>query len=434
MIMDIRLLRSSSAFVCLLVCLSNYAVASATESQAVGNHYTESLATASFDTSSVMHQVPLETIPDTPWGVSEIVIDQLLRADAMDYRPVGFYGRKSSYGMHTHVQYSVVSLWTWAIENSVLRGDTERLDSLIAKWEPFAEGRLRSKDPNHVDFSVYGALPLEIYLVNGDERALRIGLYYADRQWAKPSPDVQPDHGTFDAEEQLRLWERGLSPQSRFWVDDLYMITFLQTNAWRATGERMYIDRAALTMAEYLPKVQLKNGFVYHSPQAPFVWGRGMGWVAAGMALLLDNLPEDSEYRPMILKGYCKMMKSLLDCQSPDGMWRQLVDDEESWSETSCTAMFGYAFACGVRNGWLPENKYLLAARKAWKALLRYIDCYGNIGHVCTGTDRRNSRDWYMNRGTVNGDPHGQAPLLWLATELIRLERQDVENIPGVCD
>ena len=372
------------------------------------------------DTVNVTDVEPLKVIPKDPEGVSQIVIEQLLRANARDYHPVGFYGRKSSYGMNNHVQYSVVSLWAWAIENARLRGDDQQLQRLIDKYEPFACGRLTSHAPDHVDFSIYGALPLEVYLYNGDERALGIGLYYADTQWEKPAPDVKPDHGTFDAEEQLKLWERGLSPQSRFWIDDLYMITLLQVNAYRATGDEKYINRAAYTMAEYLPKVQLDNGFVHHSPTAPFVWGRGMGWVAAGMTLLLDYLPEKHEYRPMIMKGYKKMMKSLLKYQAEDGMWRQLVDDEGTWPETSCTAMFGYSFACGVRNGYLPEKKYLPAALKAWDALQNYMAEYGNIGQVCTGTDKRNSRDWYMNRGKVNGDPHGQAPLLWFATELIR--------------
>ena len=146
---------------------------------------------AQLDTVNVADVKPYDVLPTDPAGVSEIVIEQLLRANARDYRPVGFYGRKSSYGMNNHVQYSVVSLWAWAIENAKLRGDNQQLERLIAKYEPFASGRLTSHAPDHVDFSIYGALPLEVYLHNGDERALKIGLYYADTQWEKPSPDVK---------------------------------------------------------------------------------------------------------------------------------------------------------------------------------------------------------------------------------------------------
>ena len=62
---------------------------------------------AQLDSVNVADVKPYEVIPTDPAGVSEIVIEQLLRANARDYRPIGFYGRKSSYGMNNHVQYSV---------------------------------------------------------------------------------------------------------------------------------------------------------------------------------------------------------------------------------------------------------------------------------------------------------------------------------------
>ena len=83
----------------------------------------------------------------------------------------------------------------------------------------------------------------------------------------------------------------GLSGETRFWIDDMYMITMLQVEAYRATGERKYINHAALEMKAYLDKLQQPNGLFYHRADAPFFWGRGNGWVAAGMAELLRSLP-----------------------------------------------------------------------------------------------------------------------------------------------
>ena len=74
----------------------------------------------------------------------------------------------------------------------------------------------------------------------------------------------------------------------------------LQTQAYRVTGDRKYIDRAAREMVMYLDELQCPNGLFYHAPDVPFYWGRGNGWMAAGMAELLSSLPEDSEYRPRI--------------------------------------------------------------------------------------------------------------------------------------
>ena len=100
---------------------------------------------------------------------------------------------------------------------------------------------------------------------------------------------------------------------------------------------------------------------------------RGL-WVAAGMALVLDRLPGDSEFRARILEGYRNMMSALLKYQRPDGLWCQIVDkpdEPQNWGETSCTAMFTYAFVTGVARGWLAADAYGPAARKAYLALIQ---------------------------------------------------------------
>ncbi len=83
----------------------------------------------------------------------------------------------------------------------------------------------------------------------------------------------------------------GLSAETRFWIDDMYMLTILQLEAYRATGDKKYLDRDANEMAAYLEKLQQPNGLFYHAPDVPFYWGRGDGWVAAGMAECFANCP-----------------------------------------------------------------------------------------------------------------------------------------------
>ena len=121
-----------------------------------------------------------------------------------------------------------------------------------------------------------------------------------------------------------------------------------------------------------------------------------------------------------MLEAYRTMMKSLLQFQGEDGVWRQLIDHPESWPETSSTGMFTFAMAPGVRQGWLDRNSYGLAVRKAWLSLVKFIDADGAVSNVCEGTNKQNDLQYYLNRQRLKGDFHGQAAALWSATALLR--------------
>jgi rhamnogalacturonyl hydrolase YesR len=166
--------------------------------------------------------------------------------------------------------------------------------------------------------------------------------------------------------------------------------------------------------------LQQPNGLFYHETEVKFFWGRGNGWMAAGMAELLSSLPKGHPHYARILEGYRKMMKGLLDNQGSDGMWRQLIDHPDSWPETSSTGMFTFAFVTGVKNGLLDAPTYGPAARKAWLALVGYIDRNADVTSVCAGTNKLDDLDYYMTRNRMTGDFHGQAPVVWAASALLR--------------
>ena len=233
---------------------------------------------------------------------------------------------------------------------------------------------------------------------------------YADTQWELPT-DATP--------EEKRNAEKGFSWQTRLWIDDMFMITIVQSQAYRVTGEKKYIDRAAREMVYYLDELQRSNGLFYHAPDVPFFWARGNGWMAAGMAELLKALPENNRDRDRILEGYRKMMDSLKAYQGKDGMWNQLIDQSDCWPETSGSAMFAYAIITGVKQGWLDKKEYAPVARRAWLALVPYIDEEGDVREVCVGTNKKNDKQYYYDRPRIAGDYHGQAPYLWCATALM---------------
>lgn len=269
---------------------------------------------------------------------------------------------------------------------------------------------------NHVDNNVFGVIPFEVYSQTGDKRFLDLGLYMANEQFKKLSPS---EYEKLDSME--RVWyDQGLSWNTRMWIDDMYMITILQAQAFKATGDEKYINQAAKQMVAYLDELQKENGLFHHADNVPIFWGRGNGWMAAGMAELLAYLPEKNQYRDRIMTGYKQMMKTLLKYQDSKGMWHQIVDDPKAWAETSCTGMFTFAYITGVKNGWLDATKYGPAARKGWIALCSYINEQGDVSDICIGTNKENNYQYYLNRPKVVGDLHGQAPILWCATALLK--------------
>ena len=306
-------------------------------------------------------------------------------------------------GKREFVIYPEACAWYGALNVAAELRDQDLRNRLARKFDPFlaAEGAKHISQEAHVDYRVFGIVPLELYLQTRDQKYVDLGRGLADRQWEKTTSD-------------------GITAEARYWIDDMYMITAVQVQAYRATRDRKYLDRAATTMAAYLAKLQQPNGLFFHAPDAQFYWSRGNGWQAAGMSELLLSLPKAHPLRPRILEGYHKMMVSLLKYQGDDGLWHQLLDHPESWAETSGTGMFTFAIITGVRNGWLPAKTYGSAARKAWLGLVRHIDENANVTDVCEGTNKGFSVQYYLDRKRLTGDLHGQAAALWSAMALLR--------------
>lgn len=327
---------------------------------------------------------------NSPEVIGRVIIDDLFtRSDFMMY-VTDFW---------TGIHYAEACTGFGAARLAGLLGDSETINRLSERYAKVIEDSL-VKDANHVDANVYGILPLELYMQNKDEKFLEQGLSLADGQW----------------EDTL---SNGLTSQVRYWIDDIWMIASLQVQAYRVTGNEIYLERAAKVVSSYLQELQQPNGLFHHGEGAPFFWGRGNGWVAAGLAELLSELSESNPYYTSILEGYKKMMYALLEYQSEDGMWRQLINERDAWKETSSTAMFGYAITVGVKKGFLPKDEFTAVYQKAWKALVEYIGEDGKVTDVCVGTGKSNDIDYYLNRPRTTGDLHGQAPVLWFAYSLL---------------
>jgi unsaturated rhamnogalacturonyl hydrolase len=343
-----------------------------------------------------------------PAGTSPAEVGQRV---AENFLPRKYRYETNPQRAHLGVIYPEVITWYGSLTVAQLSGATNLTERLIARFEPFHGDAARHINQSaHVDYRVFGIVPLEIYLQTGDERARKLGIKFADAQWANPTSD-------------------GVTAEARYWIDDMYMIPAIQVQAFRATGDVKYLDRAAVAMVAYLDKLQQPNGLFFHGESAPFYWGRGNGWMAAGVAELLRSLPATHSQHARILNGYHQMMAALLKHQDETGLWNQLIDRPDSWPETSGSAMFAFAFVTGVKEGWLDEKIYGPAARRAWLGLVKHLDANANLGEVCIGTDKADrvvgpsleaQLKFYNERPRVAGDLHGQAPILWAASALLR--------------
>ena len=202
--------------------------------------------------------------------------------------------------------YAEVCTWYGAVRfasesknKELSRQLQERFDYLCTAEKDFLPIK------NHVDLNMFGCLPLELYQITKKIQYLDLGISYADTQWELPA----------EASAEEKRWaDKGLSWQTRLWIDDMYMITILQSQAYRATGNRKYIDRTARSMAVYLDELQRPNGLFYHAPDVPFLWGRGNGWMAAGMARTFESIaqrqPGSSAY-PTGVSRYDEKFKTI---------------------------------------------------------------------------------------------------------------------------
>jgi hypothetical protein len=328
---------------------------------------------------------------------------------------------------HTGDPYSGAGYaWTFAYVASLqftqLTADTTNNDYLVSHFDCTQAGpnNATSTPRASVDDRAFGDLPLEIFVEKGTAACQTLGMARADAQWT----------GAADT---------AVTPDARYWSDDMFMITGLQDFGYRATKAEKYLDRTALTMASYLTMLQQSDGLMWHTKQTMAKWGRANGWFAAGMALLLQDLPNSNTNRATIMTAYKKMMDGLLPVQitsgADAGAWRQVLDRTDAGAEMSCTAMFTYALVTGLKNGWLSGAQYVTAAKNGWTALGVKTDSTGQLSKVCpgtgqaygstgVGTDLTSQQNFYINLESsfAAGDQHGQAALLWSAIALLRTD------------
>lgn len=215
------------------------------------------------------------------------------------------------------------------------------------------------------------------------------------------------------------------------WADDLYMSVPFLVRYYEFTGDRKYIDDAAnqffgFKERLFMPEEKIMShvfDFKYGT-KTNVPWGRGNGWVVFSMTELLEKLPENHPKKNDLIEFLNTLCEGYLALQDEEGMWHQVINDWESYPETSCTSMFIYAFSRGIRFGWLKNpEKYIKAIYKAWEAISKTsVDKGGNVYGVCRGSEFSFIPDYYKYElGWNLNDTHGTGIVMLAGIEVIRL-------------
>lgn len=182
-----------------------------------------------------------------------------------------------------------------------------------------------------------------------------------------------------------------------WWADGLYMVMPVMTKLYKTTGDKRYLEKL-YEYFEYANRIMYdqKEGLYYRDAKYVYpkhktlnhkkdFWARGNGWVFAGLAKVLKDLPaEDPQYNLYVSK-YKKLAKAILKSQQEEGYWtRSMLDkDHAPGPETSGTAFFTYGLFWGINNGFLKEKAYLNAALKGWKYLSEVaLQPDGRVGYI----------------------------------------------------
>lgn len=182
-----------------------------------------------------------------------------------------------------------------------------------------------------------------------------------------------------------------------WWADGLYMVMPVMTKLYKITGNAKYLDK----LFEYISysdsiMLDIETGLYYRDAKYVYprhksvngkkdFWARGDGWVLAGLAKVLQDLPTEYRYRQFFIDKYKRLAKSVADIQQPEGYWtRSMMDpDHAPGAETSGTAFFTYGILWGINNGYLDRKTFIPVIEKAWKYLSKVaLQKDGRVGYV----------------------------------------------------
>jgi rhamnogalacturonyl hydrolase YesR len=216
------------------------------------------------------------------------------------------------------------------------------------------------------------------------------------------------------------------------WLDDLYMSVPALAQMGKLSGERKYYDDAVKQITQFAARMFNKDkglymhGWVQAMETHPeWRWARANGWAVLAKVELLDVLPADHPGRPAVLDLLKAHVKGLAGYQSGSGFWHQLLDRNDSYLETSATAIYAYCIARAINKGWIDAIAYGPAAVLAWNAVATKVNDKGQVEGTCVGTGMGFEPAFYYHRPVNVFAAHGYGPVLLAGAEITRLVKNN---------
>jgi rhamnogalacturonyl hydrolase YesR len=233
----------------------------------------------------------------------------------------------------------------------------------------------------HADDHCVAQTYAELYFRHHDPAMIGPATQRFDAILAHPTPSGAEFN---DTDRSLNWW----------WCDGLFMGPPAWLRMWKATGKQAYLDFAVENWWKTSDFLYDKEEHLFFRDASYFqrreangkkvFWSRGNGWVFAGLARVLQYLPENHPARPRFEQQFREMAAKLVTVQQPDGFWRSSLLDPENYpaQEESGTGFYCFGLLWGVNHGLLDRATCLPAGLKAWAALLSCVQPDGKLNHV----------------------------------------------------
>ena len=203
------------------------------------------------------------------------------------------------------------------------------------------------------------------------------------------------------------------------WADDTFMSCPFLVAAGNLKNDTEYHKEAVRQLLGFkkrlwMPDERIFSHIFFLNSQSPnnVPWGRGNGWIYVSLSDALMNISPDTDGYGELLDTFREFTKGVCALQDADGLWHQVLNRADSYSETSCTAMFLLGLCRGIKQGWI-DRSYLKNAEAAYRGILTHkIDKNGTVFGVCMGSGNSTDVNYYMNLGTIDNDDHGTGVIL----------------------
>lgn len=212
------------------------------------------------------------------------------------------------------------------------------------------------------------------------------------------------------------------------WLDDLYMSVPALAQMGKLTGDKKYFDDAVKQVLQFSQRMFNKSeglfmhGWIQEMNVHPeFYWARCNGWALLAMTELLDVLPEDHPGRPLLLNHLRNHIRGIANLQSGNGLWHQLLNRNDSYLETSASAIYIYCIAHSINKGWIDAQAYGPMAVLGWNAVQTKVNSKGEVEGTCVGTGMSFDPAFYYNRPVNIAAAHGYGPVIMAGAEMIKL-------------